>query len=329
VRLQHLASDIDRRQAGRRPGWSESSLATEDIRPTMRRVKPMPALLLLVACATADAPVRRELVVEDGRVAASLECLRYEPARHEATSRVFHHVFAPDGRLVTKGLGGQYPHHRGLFLGWNRVRCGDERLDFWHCSHGETQRFLAFTSPAAMGLTGDWQVAAIDWLAAGGRPVLHELRATRARTHADGSNVLDVRIVLRAGASAVVLDGDPQHAGHQFRAPREFGEPQAPAVRYLRPAEARGQRDDVWSGCAWIAAVLPFADGAVTVLRVEGPGNPPALWSTRAYGRFGSFSRCELEPHAERRLEYTYVVALGERDLSWCRQVAEAARAGG
>ena len=40
----------------------------------------------------------------------------------EKTKKVFHHLFTPDGsRLITKGPGGKYSHHRGLFYGFNRM----------------------------------------------------------------------------------------------------------------------------------------------------------------------------------------------------------------
>ncbi len=268
------------------------------------------------------------MLLPNGRLAASLECLQYVPTEHAATCKVFHHVWAPDGRLLTKGLGGLYPHHRGLFLGWNRLRCRGQTFDFWHCSHGETQRLVAFVAPTALGLGDDWQVAAIDWLAGDGKPVLHEHRALRACPRAFGSTVLDVRIELRAADATVLLDGDPQHAGHQFRAVQQFAEPHATPVRYLRPAMATAQADDVWTACDWIAAVMPLADGPVTVLRIEGRGNPePATWSTRGYGRFGAMCRYELVPDVCLRLAYTYIVATGERDPAWCAACAAEAAA--
>jgi hypothetical protein len=276
--------------------------------------------LLLASCAvTPSAPAAPpEQVMAGDRLAAKLECLQYEPARHAATCKVFHHVFAPDGRLLTKGLGGAYEHHRGLFLGWNKLRCGGKTFDFWHCSKGETQRFVAFEPPAAMGLEHDWQVARIDWQAPDGKTLLHERRAMRACLRADGSTVLDVQVGLRAADAAVVLDGDPQHAGHQFRALQQFAEQDA-GVTYVRPATARARADDVWTDCDWSAAVLPLSSGLVTVLRVEGTGNPkPATWATRGYGRFGAMVRCEVTRDVELRLGYTYVIATGEHDADWC-----------
>ena len=282
------------------------------------RVLPGLGLALLLASCTVTRTTPPEQVMAGDHLAARLECLHYEPAQHLNTCKVYHHVFAPDGRLLTKGLGGAYEHHRGLFIGWNKVKSGGQTFDFWHCSKGETQRFVAFEQPGLMGLADDWQVARIDWVGPDGRTLLHERRAMRARLRADGSSELDVQIGLRAADATVVLDGDPQHAGHQFRALQQFAEKDA-GVRYVRPAEAHARADDVWTDCDWSAAVLPFSSGAVTVLRIEGRANPkPATWATRGYGRFGAMVRCEVTNDVELRLGYTYVIATGEHDAAWC-----------
>jgi hypothetical protein len=147
-------------------------------------------LALLLASCTVTRTTPPEQVMAGDHLAARLECLHYEPAQHLNTCKVYHHVFAPDGRLLTKGLGGVYEHHRGLFIGWNKVRCGGKTFDFWHCSKGETQRFVAFEQPGLMGLADDWQVARIDWVAPDGKTLLHERRAMRracARTAAASS----------------------------------------------------------------------------------------------------------------------------------------------
>ncbi|MEO6594609.1 MAG: DUF6807 family protein [Planctomycetota bacterium] len=278
---------------------------------------------LLASCATTAPGNSDQLAIATGTVAANLEHPLYAASDHDATCKVFHHVWAPDGRLLTKGLGGLFPHHHGLFLGWNKMRCRGHSFDFWHCQRGETQRFVAFVAPESCGLAADWQVAAIDWLAGDGQPVLHERRALRARVARDDSTVLDVQIQLRAASDPVQLTGDPQHAGHQFRALQQFAEKGAEPVRYVRPTTAKPQPNDVWANCAWIAAVLPLTDGPVTVLRIEGEHNPrPVLWSTRGYGRFGATFSHELLPRQPLELRYTYIVALGERDADWCERTA-------
>src|SRR5207248_9514956 len=44
------------------------------------------------------------------------------PETREATFKVYHHLYDPSGsRLVTNGPNGLYPHHRGLFYGFNKI----------------------------------------------------------------------------------------------------------------------------------------------------------------------------------------------------------------
>ena len=123
------------------------------------------------------------------------------------------------------------------------------------------------------------------------------------------------------------LGGDPQHSGQQFRALNAFAEDGAERMRYVRPASAEGGRNDVWTGCDWIAGVLPLPDGPITVVRVEKPGNPAAVsWSTRPYGRFGATFAHTLEMGVPLRLAYTYVVAIGELTVEQCERIATKAR---
>jgi len=48
--------------------------------------------------------------------------------KRELTFKVFHHLYDPAGkRLVTKGPGGLYTHHRGIFYGFNKVTYGEDK----------------------------------------------------------------------------------------------------------------------------------------------------------------------------------------------------------
>ena len=275
------------------------------------------------ACATAPPP---DDLLAGGRVAVHYVHAPYDPAVR-ATCKVWHEVHAPDGRIISKGPGGEFEHHRGLFLGWNQVQCGDRRFDFWHCNHGESQRHERFVAPGELGLDGDWQVAAIAWCDAQGTAIVRERRALRARALDAATTAIDVVVELTAADRPVQLGGDPQHSGHQFRALEMFAEAGAPKVTYVRPAGAHAEPDDVWTGCSWIAAVLPLPDGPVTVVRSEEPGNPPAVrWSTRDYGRFGATFTTRLQPGAPLRLRWSYIVALGALDLDACERLAAAAQ---
>jgi hypothetical protein len=111
-----------------------------------------------------------------------------------------------------------------------------------------------------------------------------------------------------------------------LRAAQAFAAADGPKARFVRPANASGGKDDVWTGCAWLAAVLPFADGEVTVLRIEHAANPPATWSARPYGRFGAMCTAELRTDAPLRLRMRWVIAAGARDAAWCEAAATAYR---
>ncbi|MHC4643660.1 MAG: DUF6807 family protein [Planctomycetota bacterium] len=72
------------------------------------------------------------------------------PQRVFETYKPLHHVFDAQGtNLLTNGPDGehpylkdsdkpgekiQYPHHRGIFIGWNRLEFGGQRFDLWHMS---------------------------------------------------------------------------------------------------------------------------------------------------------------------------------------------------
>lgn len=279
----------------------------------------LPLVLDLTACATAPAPVTEDRVATAaGNLAAELVHRVYDPAQPELTCKVYHHVFAPDGRLLTKGEGGDFQHHRGLFVGWNKTRRGKDYFDFWHCQNGERQQFVSFAADGPSGA----QTSDIDWLDQNGAVIVHERRSLRASELAADVTRLDLQIVLTA-PTTVALDGDPQHSGQQFRALDLFAPADAAKVRYLRPQGAAAHGNDVWTECRWIAAILPLPEGPVTVLRVEDPHNPPATWSTRDYGRFGAMHRTVVRQGNALRLRYGYAIALGERDADWCAATAQ------
>ncbi len=278
-------------------------------------------VLPLAACTSLPKPAVDSLALANGRVVAQLVHATYDVKDHAATCKPFHRVFATDGRQLTKDLGGLFDHHRGIFVGWNHVTCEGRSFDFWHCRKGETQRVVRLAATS----DGKGHDAHIEWLADDGAAIVREQRTVTVHALDDETFRLDVLCSLQAAAAAVVLGGDPQHAGCQFRALQAFTEEGAPKVTYLRPPSAQGGKDDVWTHCAWIAAVLPMPQGAVTVLRVEAATNPSATWSTRPYGRFGAMSKATLTAAAPLQLRIAYVVSLGARDAAWCERLAAAA----
>lgn len=272
-------------------------------------------------------PSDRDALYVGSKLALSYEHRDFDPAQRSATCKVYHHVYAPDGRLLTKGLGGEFEHHRGLFFGFNQTRTGAQQLDFWHCRNGETQRHRGYVDASEMGLDPSWTVAAVDWLDRDERTIVEELRAIRVRAFDEATWCIDVRCQLKAPAQ-VHLGGDPQHSGHQFRALDRFAAKNATKVTYVRPDAATSHGEDIWTGCDWIAAVLPFQESEgppVTVVRVEAKTNPHDVrWSTRDYGRFGATFAHTLERGAALTVDYHYVIALGTASQERCAALAAA-----
>jgi hypothetical protein len=284
-----------------------------------------PFLVLLAVAACGSAP-RATIGADDLFVGEAL-ALRYVHEPYDAqrvreTCKVWHELHAPDGRTITKGLGGEYEHHRGLFFGFNQTKVGGKKFDFWHCNKGEAQRHAGFCAPSQLGLGNDWQVAQIEWTEPSGTIVVSERRALRVRAIDERTWRFDFVSELAADRD-VTLSGDPQHSGCQFRALAQFAEKGSEKVRYVRPSTAVAHANDVWTNCQWIAAILPLDGDDVTVLRVEMPGNPDSVqWSTRDYGRFGATFEQELKPGVPLRVRYAYVVAIGSLDEARCETLA-------
>ena len=112
--------------------------------------------------------------------------LRYMYARDTSdaaktfdTAKIYAHVMAEDGKTtLTKGAGGKFPHHRGIFIGWNKLKHGGKSHDLWHVrntlqKHREFEAFEATDKGARI-------TSMIDWLGTDGKPVLeHNLKMCR------------------------------------------------------------------------------------------------------------------------------------------------------
>jgi len=89
---------------------------------------------------------------------------RSSPEKIEETNKPFHHIFDFDGKdFITNSPGGLYPHHRGLFIGWQKVECGSQTFNFWSMEEGVSQKHQKFLQIEA-GPVLAVATAKIDWL---------------------------------------------------------------------------------------------------------------------------------------------------------------------
>ncbi|MFO0912152.1 MAG: DUF6807 family protein [Pirellulales bacterium] len=242
------------------------------------------------------------------------------PERRAETYKVYHHVYDPTGqRLVTKGPGGLYPHHRGLFYGFNKISYNGREADVWHCHHGEKQAHRTVVASEAGPILGRHLVN-VGWYGQDGAPFAEELRELTAY-HVDGGLLLEFASKLTPLVPEVKLAGDPQHAGFQFRASQEVPDKTAKLTYYVRP-DGVGKPGEFrnWPenpdhvDLPWLALSFVLGDQRYTCCYLDSPQNPkPARYSERDYGRFGSYFEYTLTK--EKPLLVNYRVWLQEGEL--------------
>ncbi|MEM6278705.1 MAG: DUF6807 family protein [Verrucomicrobiota bacterium] len=259
----------------------------------------------------------------------------YEPLddsskeRREETYKPFCHIYQWWSRdqYLTKGPGGKYTHHRGIYYGFSRISYTDaegkahEKVDTWHCRQA-AQVHREFLSQEAGKETASF-TSRIDWLGNDGKVFASEERTMTFSMK--GSDIaVDFESTLAPTVASIQLDGDPQHAGFQFRASNSVFEETAKATYYIRPESGIGKpgvtinwsakndteqtRDLPWKGMA-----VRLKDKTYTVAYLDSPTNPkPARFSERDYGRFGSYFATEVTKEAPVTVKYRLIVRQGE-----------------
>jgi hypothetical protein len=243
----------------------------------------------------------------------------FDPENIEHSKKPFHHVYDPQGRRhITKGAGGLYSHHRGIFFGYNHIYVGDseERLDTWHANNGEHQRHVENLATHEGPVFGG-HAARILWNDLEGKAFAEEVREIRAFRQPDREILIDFRSSLRTLVGPVRLDGDRQHAGIQFRASQDVAE-NLEATRFLRPAdwadrpEDQEVNDESHVDLPWNAMRFPLNGQLYTVAYLSHPSNPrDAEMSERRYGRFGEFFRYSLDRDRPLSVHYRFWIVEG------------------
>ncbi len=239
------------------------------------------------------------------------------PASRVRTYKVFHHVFSPNGdRIVTGGLNEDpkvhSPHHRGIFYGFNRITYGDgKRADTWHCIDGAFQqheRFLASEQGPVLAR----QRALISWH--GKDAAFAEEERELTVYNVPGGHLIEFASRLRSTAGLVRLDGDPQHAGFQFRVHNDVDVYTTNQTIFVRPdglgkpGEARNWDPQTRMGpvdMPWNAMSFVLGEKRYTVAYLDRPENPKeARFSERDYGRFGSYFQYTIDKDKPLTVDY-------------------------
>ncbi|RYD28534.1 MAG: hypothetical protein EOP87_19560 [Verrucomicrobiaceae bacterium] len=192
-------------------------------------------LCLAAACAAVVCPASAAFSVKDVPAEGHLDILedgrlvgRYMYGRDKSskaldfdTAKTYLHVFDAEGKeTITKGAGGELPHHRGIFIGWNKLTVDGKADDLWHMKGSEQlhQKFV----DEKVDATGASITSLVTWKGKSGATLLEERRTmTFRKAPAPAYLLVDFSSTLTAAGGEVRLEGDPEHAGLQFRPANE------------------------------------------------------------------------------------------------------------
>jgi hypothetical protein len=276
---------------------------------TLIFVSAMWALVGVAAEGFKDEPGKHLDVMKDGK-----PLLRYmyefdvsTPEEKHDHYKVYCHVLGPDGKPITKGPGGKFTHHRGIFLGWAKIKFGGKGYDLWHMKNG----FLKHGGFESMesGPDANTIVAKISWEAADGTKILSEKRTIKVHQNDDAYLTVDFVCDITAEGD-VAINGDPEHAGFQYRPHNDVvGNKSATYVYPEGVTKVQAERD-----MPWAAMTYTLGDAKWTVQHMNHPDNPKGTRYSayRDYGRFGAFPVKDLKKGEAFQLKYRIRITKGE-----------------
>ena len=248
----------------------------------------------------------------------------------EDTYKPFHHVYDAAGeKFLTKGPGGQYTHHRGIYFGFSKCRYTtpegkDVVVDTWHCKSPAYQSHKELVEQSADDKQAK-QALVILWWGADDKVFAVEKRTLTFSKNGDAL-VVDFSSSVEpvGGVKNLILDGDPQHAGFQFRASNEVNDKTKKQTYYIRPGSGKAEPGTTinWSpktdteatrDLPWKAMSFVVGGERYTTVYLDHPGNPkPARYSERDYGRFGSYFVAPATADKPVEVNYRLVIQKGE-----------------
>lgn len=256
----------------------------------------------------------------DGTTWLSTITTPLDAAHREQTYKVYTHIYDFEGSApITKGAGGKFTHHRGMFIGWKDTIVQGRDIDTWHMPDN-AQHHVAWKELESSAEHGR-QVEEIEWRDDSDRTFIKELRTIAARADAEGRRIVDFTSNLASLAGTIQLKGDLQHAGMQVRLANEVSEHEDSTL-YILPEGAEELDDDKVVGAWWVACSAVVQGKRYWLIHMTAPDIPTGrpVYSIRRYARFGAFFEPELTEAAPLTLRFR--VVLSQTELS--REVCEA-----
>ena len=285
------------------------------------------ATLVAAGCAVAQSPVEHHYadIPLRGVTALRTQVTPLNEANREETYKVYTHLMDFEGEEpITKGPGGKFTHHRGLFIGWNHTLVDDERYDTWHMSSSYQQFDSWVTAPLPEGKEAGHTLV-VNWNKNDGETIIRETRAIYAAQPEDHLRIIDFSSLLESNAGDIPLKGDSHHAGMQIRMHNEVSEHEE-TTDYILPEGAEEIANDEVIGGWWACAAVDVADKRYWVLHMTPPDHPGGepMYSIRRYARFGAFWEPTLMADEPMALHFRIVVSSEPMDRDACQALYDA-----
>ena len=232
------------------------------------------------------------------------------PEKVNETYKPYLHIFDADGNApITKGVGGQFPHHRGIFIGFNKIASNGKSYDRWHMTKGEIVHKSFANQKASDDMATFTSVT--SWSGEPGGEALLEEHRTMTFTKPAGAWRLAVEFTseLKANSQAVELNGDPEHSGVQYRPAAELDTKETLYLYPVAKAEPHKDTDYPWVGETYLLNGKKYS-----VVELNHTSNPKGtrISAYRDYGRMGFFPTLKIEAGKSATLKYKFLIADGE-----------------
>ena len=230
------------------------------------------------------------------------------PVRANETYKPYLRIVDPTtGQAITKGPGGTYTHHRGIFFGWMRIGFEQQKLDLWSMGSGRQVHTAFKEQTAANGRAK--LVSLINWNDKKGLLILSEERTMELSPMATpGFLRVDFLTTVKAEAGDLQLEADPEHGGVHYRAPQEVD---ASKTDYFFPVAKPLPHKDL--DYPWVGMNYTLGEKSYGVVQIDAPTNPRGTrWSAyRDYARFGAYPRATLKKGETLSLKYRFLISQG------------------
>lgn len=250
-------------------------------------------------------------VVSDGKV-----LVRYmyehdtsDKDKHHDTYKPYLHVFDKEGQKpITKGPGGQFTHHRGIFIGWSKVGFNGKKYDRWHMKGGDIVH-QKFTKQETKGDSATF-TSVTHWMDEAGKAFIEEERTFTVTEGGHGGRVfVDFNSKITPMRGDIELKGDPEHAGIHYRPADNVDKK---ATKYVFPEgikQAKGAKD-----MPWAAQNHTIEGKQYGVVHLNAKSNPKDTVHSayRDYGRFGAFFQKDVKQGESLSVDYGFLILDGE-----------------